>query len=258
MYTTNISHYHRFIQTSPEKNFTKYNCKAKLWKIASIISIVAIGVFAAVIFTATNFFTVTNLPLALFLLTFAIPIYGEIHTTLKDWSDNFRKLSKFENKISQELKILKKTSIDVLKKYIHTEHNYKTVLPAIARFLFWEKRYKTQMLKSKQILDSRRCSIPSYIQKIKSALIKQESKAMKAKLLAAHAFWIVQHPTTDIELHDKGKLFILENTSILDRFAYRYFSMNDTYFIFHNSTKNLKIKQIEKMSTEDLAKELFD
>lgn len=257
----------------PKNSLEKSIFKKNIYKIAFLISVLAVGLFA---FTVVSYIGASSVTAELTQLAFALATPSLSIFLIKFFNlyKNNLQNAKFFKKVIKQTQILshkKDNEIkSILKKYkFKNLNNPKSLIYPLAKFIVLDEDIKS-IDKSiekdfEKNLKISKNQDPDLQKKLNNPLIKiginlLEKKVLKSKLMQAHLYYIINNPKSQKNLSDFGKISTLSyNERVMS-----IFQKEDYYFYFNDaiakSKKSLGItfSDLVKKDIEDISKIIFE
>ncbi|MFA6118645.1 MAG: hypothetical protein WCT85_07010 [Parachlamydiales bacterium] len=254
---------HPILLEDPTKIYSSNKFKARIYKMACLINIVAICIFSVYL---AYFFgsSVTSLGLFQFLSAIIIPIFGFTYSKFYFRQQNCLITASFYQKVINEIQVLNQQPVENIKKFL-TEFKcrpmeVKLSLNAIAHFKVRIESQKKFYREAQEINQTNTDDINLKHKLQKTAHNIYEKEVLKAKLKAAELFYVISNPYGNKRLGDIGKAFTL---SFSKRMA-SILSGQDYYFVFNDQIKQerkksgLSFREVDDNSISDISKLIFN
>jgi len=266
------SSFHWAVTTNPEEAYKSHKIAGTLWNTAAYVSAFAYGIISTGgCIVASIMFGPIYAPLsALAALSFLGPA-GECFTALQNKAKVcFEKMreEKFAAEKVAELRQLDSSKLEsVLSSmdvpvYSVMRNNpisdLHTLAPLIGRHDYWKDVEKDQLKKSEELLKDAGCTA-SIIKKSLLLAFERKELAYAAKVKAAFYLFLLRDPSFKGDLNSICSLYMPDFTERQLGIVYEKKMTPDPFVLFNNKDKGvIGIAELEKMSTSDLAKKLYE
>ncbi len=248
----------------PKSLYSTNLLKGKVLKIASIINLISILIFASYLFSFIGI-SKAVIPIANMATGIAIPFLSVSFTILNDISKSSYKAANFYKKILLELKTLKTEDDYQIRNYLkkikcHNIKDIKQTLLALAHFRVWSNTKESSLNEIKKIKNTQTNNENFKYKMLKLTHEIYEKEVLNAKLKLAQIHHIINNPTDKKMLSDFGKIFTM---SFSKRMA-SFLQGDDFYFIFHDNIqkqrqrKGLSFTDVDVMEIQDISKLIYN
>ena len=270
----NKKYLHPYIVKSPLDLAKSYDKKAKLYKIAAVVSFISACIFTTLT-TAFLSGSTIGLPLILVSLSIAVPIFSVLFSNLYQKSQWYEHLKNEENDVCIEYDKLKKQSSSEIEnelrslnidqeitleklKQIDPTFTIKNIISPLAYYNHFKikeaaaRESMDNLLKNHSINKEIRLTMLNHVHKI------TEECLLPSKLSAIEALFIIQNPTSYKNIDMQGRIQALNSTN---RRLLKHYDNEDIYFIFSKEShgkKYLSTQEIDDANDFDLANIIFN
>jgi hypothetical protein len=262
-------HLHEYLTVNPKELEKENSLKSTLWNIATIVNFIAIITLTT---TALGFssFLASAVPAVLALTLVAIPLLCIPLLKMNQWSEEYGKEALMQREISQEISRLEnldeKAILSELEKIGIDLTKTRTNLPSslsisrlttpLAFYNFYLHTHTSSMAYFEKEISSEIDDENARASILDHAYSVFENISLKAKVLAANAFHVLQNPNTTFDIADIGRT---TPKSFERRHLIKTFDKKSPYFVFANKPESraLSVEDVNTLSIKDLSTNIF-